>query len=49
MNKEALELVHGSGNLYMDLGYPDADIRQLKGSLAAEPKVARYGPRKAKA
>ena len=36
MKNESLDLLYGSGNLYRDLGYPDADIRQLKGSLATE-------------
>ncbi len=36
MNKDdRLELVHGSGNIWQDFGYPDADIRQAKGILAA--------------
>lgn len=30
------ELVHGSGNVYQDLKYPDSDIRQAKAVLAAE-------------
>lgn len=29
------ELVHGSGNVWRDLGYADADIRQAKAILAA--------------
>lgn len=29
------ELVRGSGNVWRDLGYPDADIRQAKSVLAA--------------
>jgi len=29
------ELIHGSGNVWRDLGFPDADIRQAKGILAA--------------
>ena len=32
---EDLETVHGSGNVFRDFGYPDADIRQAKGLLAA--------------
>lgn len=37
MRKEALdrEYTQGSGNVYRDLGYADAGIRQLKASLAA--------------
>jgi predicted XRE-type DNA-binding protein len=34
--RAALELVHGSGNVFRDLGDPDADIKQLKAILAAE-------------
>lgn len=33
--KDELETVHGSGNVFRDFGYPDADIRQAKGLLAA--------------
>ena len=36
MKPEPLELIHGSGNVYRDFGYPDADARQLKAILAAE-------------
>jgi len=36
MKKEALELVRGSGNNYLDMGVPDADVRQLKAILATE-------------
>ncbi len=32
---EDLEIIRGSGNVWRDLGYPDADIRQAKGVLAA--------------
>jgi predicted XRE-type DNA-binding protein len=31
---EDLELVHGSGNVWRDLGYADADIRQAKTIIA---------------
>ncbi len=34
--EEKLEVTVGSGNLWQDLGYPDADIRQAKGLLAAK-------------
>ena len=34
-NDDGIELLHGSGNLWRDLDYPDADIRQAKGLLAA--------------
>jgi predicted XRE-type DNA-binding protein len=31
-----LELVHGSGNVFRDFGYPDADVQQTKALLAAQ-------------
>lgn len=31
-----VELVHGSGNVFRDFGYPDAELRQAKALLAAE-------------
>lgn len=34
--EEKIELVHGSGNVFRDFGYPDSDVRQLKAILAAE-------------
>lgn len=36
MRREKIELVHGSGNVFRDLGYANADIEQLKSILAAE-------------
>jgi predicted XRE-type DNA-binding protein len=30
------EVIRGSGNLYRDLGYADADVRQTKAILAAK-------------
>jgi predicted XRE-type DNA-binding protein len=36
MKKEPLELIRGSGNVYRDFNMPNADVRQLKASLAAE-------------
>jgi predicted XRE-type DNA-binding protein len=30
------EVVRGTGNVFRDLGYPDADIRQLKTVLAVQ-------------
>ena len=36
MKQEPLELIRGSGNVFRDLGYPDADIPQMKALLAAE-------------
>jgi predicted XRE-type DNA-binding protein len=35
MTAEDLELVHGSGNVWRDFGYADADIRQAKSAIAA--------------
>ena len=34
--EEKLEVIAGSGNIWQDLSYPDADIRQAKGILAAK-------------
>jgi predicted XRE-type DNA-binding protein len=36
MNDEALEIVRGSGNLFRDFGYPDADVRQAKALMGAQ-------------
>jgi predicted XRE-type DNA-binding protein len=36
MNDEPLELVRGSGNLFRDFGYPDADVRQAKALMGAQ-------------
>jgi predicted XRE-type DNA-binding protein len=33
---EKLEVVRGSGNVFRDLGYENADLEQLKAILAAE-------------
>lgn len=33
---EEIELVRGSGNVFRDLGHPDADAAQFKAILAAE-------------
>ncbi len=33
--KEDFQLIHGSGNVYQDLEYPDSDIRQPKAILAS--------------
>lgn len=35
MTKEKIEVIQGSGNIWRDLDYPDADVRQAKGILAA--------------
>ena len=34
--KEKIEIVRGSGNIFRDFGYPNADIEQLKAILAAQ-------------
>ena len=34
--KGDVEVLHGSGNVFRDLKRPDADVKQLKGILAAE-------------
>ena len=36
MKKSKLQLVQGSGNVFRDLGHPDADTQQFKAILAAE-------------
>ena len=36
MKREKIEVVHGSGNVFRDLGYENADVEQLKAILAAE-------------
>jgi predicted XRE-type DNA-binding protein len=36
MKREALEVVRGSGNVFRDLGHPNADVAQLKAILAGE-------------
>src|SRR5208283_2532147 len=36
MKTEKLEVLRGSGNLFRDLGYENADLEQLKAILAAE-------------
>ena len=35
MNEPEFELIEGSGNVYRDLGDPDADIKHAKAVLAA--------------
>lgn len=34
-DEDDFELIHGSGNVFRDLGLPDADVRQAKAILAA--------------
>ena len=36
MKREKIEGVHGSGNVFRDFGYENADVEQLKAILAAE-------------
>lgn len=36
MSKDDMELVHGSGNLFRDLGLPNPEVEQLKAILAAK-------------
>ena len=36
MKREKIEIVHGSGNVFRDFGYANADAEQLKAILAAE-------------
>ena len=33
---DSTEIVRGSGNVFRDFGYPDADVRQAKALLAAQ-------------
>ena len=36
MSDEPMGIVRGSGNIFRDFGYPDADVRQAKALLAAQ-------------
>ena len=36
MSEEELEIVRGSGNVFRDFGYLDADVEQAKSILAAK-------------
>lgn len=36
MKKEKMELVHGSGNVFRDIGHASPEVGQLKAILAAE-------------
>jgi predicted XRE-type DNA-binding protein len=36
MENEKIELIHGSGNVYRDFGYEDADVRQCKAILGTQ-------------
>ncbi len=35
MSESDFEIVHGSGNIFRDMGDPDADVKQAKALLAA--------------
>ena len=36
MTDDDMEIERGSGNVFRDFGYPDADVRQAKALLAAQ-------------
>lgn len=36
MKSEMLDVVRGSGHVFRDLGYKNADVKQFKAILAAE-------------
>jgi predicted XRE-type DNA-binding protein len=36
MSKEPIETVRGSGNVFRDFDYPDADVRQAKAIMGAQ-------------
>jgi hypothetical protein len=36
MSGEPIEVVRGSGNVFRDFGFPDADVRQAKALMGAE-------------
>jgi predicted XRE-type DNA-binding protein len=36
MTDEPLELIRGSGNVFRDFGYPDADVLQAKALMGAQ-------------
>lgn len=36
MNDDQTEFVRGSGNVFDDFGYPDADVRQAKAVMGAQ-------------
>ena len=36
MGDEAIETIGGSGNVFRDFGYPDADVRQAKALLGTQ-------------
>lgn len=36
MNEGPIDIVRGSGNVFRDFGYPDADVRQAKALLGTQ-------------
>ncbi|MGH7059510.1 MAG: helix-turn-helix domain-containing protein [Stellaceae bacterium] len=36
MTDDAMQVIRGSGNVFRDFDYPDADVRQAKAILAAQ-------------
>lgn len=36
MNDKPIETVNGSGNVFRDFGYPDADVRQAKALMGTQ-------------
>jgi predicted XRE-type DNA-binding protein len=36
MTNEPIEIVRGSGNVFRDFGYPNADVRQAKALMGAQ-------------
>lgn len=36
MSKEPIQVVRGSGNVFRDFDYPDADVRQAKAIMGAQ-------------
>jgi predicted XRE-type DNA-binding protein len=36
MTKDPIKVVRGSGNVFRDFGYPDADVRQAKALMGAQ-------------
>ena len=36
MKEEAIELIHGSDNIFRDFGYPDAEVMLAKALMASQ-------------
>lgn len=36
MKDEPMELIHGSGNIFRDIGHPNPDVELMKALLAAQ-------------